>query len=103
MTTTHPFPVVSLRSRGPAQPSTAGGPGPGVACSSGQPYNRSPEEVKAWLRAKLSASLPTSRCGTRVLTERARLDRGFDVHVHLLTDVQRSVRVFHTIDNLENP
>src|SRR5215470_169579 len=102
MTTTRPFPVVSLRSREPAQPSTGSERRPVAAYSSGQPCNRSAEEVKAWLRAKLSVSLPTSRCGTRVLAERARLDRGFDVHVHLLSHIQGRVLVFYSINDLEN-
>src|SRR5215472_2936703 len=102
MTTTRPFPVVSLRSREPAQPSTASERRPVAAYSSGQPCNRSAEEVKAWLRAKLSVSLPTSRCGTRVLAERARRDGRFDVHVHLLSHMQGRVLVFHAIDDLQN-
>src|SRR5215471_6778274 len=102
MTTTRPFPVVSLRFREPAQPSTASERRPVAAYSSGQPCNRSAEEVKAWLQAKLSVSLPTSRCGTRGLAERARLDRGFDVHVHLLTYIQGRVLVFYSINDLEN-
>src|SRR5712692_5828163 len=102
MPTTRLPPVVSLRFRELAQPSTVREPQPAAVCSSGQPHNPPAEETKRRRRPNLALSLPTSYSGTGMLTECARCERRFDVHVHLLPHIERRVLVFHAIDNLEN-
>src|SRR3989449_4030987 len=101
MPTTRLSPVVSLRFREPAQPSTVREPQPAAVCSSGQPHNPPAEETKRRPRPNLTLSLPTYR-GTGMLAECARCERRFDVHVHLLPHMQRRVLVFHAIDDLQN-
>src|SRR5437899_802175 len=102
MPTTRLSPVVSLRFREPAQPSTVRGPQPAAVCSSGQPHNPPAEETKRQPRPNLALSLPTSYRGTGMLMEYARCGRRFDVHVHLLPHIERRVLVFHAIDDLQN-
>ena len=101
MPTTRLSPVVSLRFREPAQPSTVREPQPAAVCSSGQPHNPPAEETKRRPRPNLTLSLPTYR-GTGMLTECPRCERRFDVHVHLLPHIERRVLVFHAIDDLQN-
>src|SRR6266850_6539367 len=102
MTTTRRSPAVSLRFRGPAQPSTPSAPRPAAVCSSGRPGSPPAAETKGWPRPNLAVSLPTSCCGIRMLMERVSGVLSLDVHVHLLPHIQRRVLVFHAIDDLQN-
>src|SRR5437879_13922428 len=101
MPTTRLSPVVSLRFREPAQPSTVREPQPAAVCSSGQPHNPPAEETKRRPRPNLALSLPTSYRGTGMLTECARCKRRFDVHVHLLPHFQWRVMVFTAMANMQ--
>src|SRR2546427_12454488 len=100
MPTTRLSPVVSLRFREPAQPSTVREPQPAAVCSSGQPHNPPAEETKRRPRPNLTLSLPTYRV-TGMLTECGRCERRFDVHGHFLAHIQRRVLVVQEIDKLQ--
>src|SRR5215469_1572570 len=102
MSTIHRSRVTLFRSRESGQLSTALELQLVAVCSSVQPHNPQAEGLQRQAKSNPAISMSAPCYRIRALAGRVHRVWSFDVNVHLLSHVKRSVLLLHPINDFEN-